>query len=264
MNEGPTEDIRQFWNEQATTLGTDPRATTPDFWLRELEIANISRVLSDGRPASTVLDIGCGNGYSTLHLARLHPEAHFVGGDFASSMVAQANEALEAEPVDVASRVQFREMDVCELDELGAYGTVISDRCLINLPSWARQQEAVDRIAGSLVQGGSYVAVENFAGAHDNFNAERVAAGLDPIPVRWHNLYLEEAAFLDHCGRHFELVESVPLSSTYYLATRIVYSKLCQMEGVEPSYDHPIHEIATGLPMLGDFGPIKLFHLRKR
>jgi hypothetical protein len=95
MEQEHSRKIRQYWNTQAEEFGADPRATTPDHWLREIEIAAVSRVLSSLDDGATVLDIGCGNGYSTLRLATDHPAHQFVGGDYAPAMIARAREALE-------------------------------------------------------------------------------------------------------------------------------------------------------------------------
>jgi SAM-dependent methyltransferase len=259
-----TEDIRRYWNDQAEALGTDPRATTPDYWLREIEIANISRILAEVQTGCDVLDIGCGNGYSTLRLAEEHPRHRFVGGDFAAVMIEYARASRQEAPPEVADRVRFQEMDVLAIGATSEFDVVVSDRCLINLPSFEQQSRALDQIAAALKAGGTYVAVENFLGAHENFNAQREVLGLDPIPLRWHNTYLDEAQFLAYADTHFDLDEILAISSTYYLVTRLVYSKLCQIEGVEPTYDDPIYEIATKLPALGDLGPIKLVKLNKR
>jgi hypothetical protein len=58
-------------------------------------------------------------------------------------------------------------------------------------------------------------------------------------------------------------VEQHDFSSAYYLATRVIYSKFCALEGTPPDYRHPIHELSTKLPAVGDFSPIKLFILGK-
>jgi SAM-dependent methyltransferase len=264
MEDAGSREIQQYWNTQAEEFGADPRATTPDYWLREIEIAAVSRVLSSLDEGATVLDIGCGNGFSTLRLANDHPGQRFVGGDYASAMIARAREALEMADPETRNRVRFEEMDILSIGEDAAYDLVVSDRCLINLPSFDLQQKAVDQIASALTPGGVYVAVENFLGPHERLNEQRVALGLEPIPIRWHNTYLDEEQFLEYCERHFEVTELAPISSTYYLVTRLVYSKLCQVEGVEPGYDHPIYNIATRLPHLGDLGPIKLIRFRRR
>ncbi len=53
-------------------------------------------------------------------------------------------------------------------------------------------------------------------------------------------------------------VEVDDFTSTYYLVTRVAYSAMCQREGVAPDYEHPLHEIATMLPAVGRFSPIRL------
>jgi SAM-dependent methyltransferase len=264
MEQKRSREIQRYWNTQAEEFGADPRATTPDHWLREIEIAAVSGILRSLDDGSTILDIGCGNGYSTIRLATDHPAQRFVGGDYASAMIARARDALENADAHTRSRVRFEEMDVLSIGEDSAYHLVISDRCLINLPSFDLQRKAVDQIASALMPGGVYVAVENFLGPHDRLNEQRLALGLEPIPIRWHNTYLDEEQFLEYCRKHFEVTEVAPISSTYYLVTRLVYSKLCQLEGVEPGYDHPLYEISTSLPLFGDLGPIKLIRLDKR
>lgn len=255
--------IREFWNEQAETHGVHPRATTPDYWMRELEIRQISERLAGVRPDARVLDIGCGNGYSLMALAERHPEMEFVGGDYAPAMIRQAETAL-AERQALAGRVRFEVKDVLDLEADSGFDVVITDRCLINLTSFDDQRRALAQIAGALRPGGLYVAVENFVESQDALNREREQLGLDPIPIRWHNLYLYEEEFLAACSELFDVSETAPISSTYYLLTRCVYSKLCQIAGDEPGYDDPIYEIATQLPILGDFGPIKLVAMVRR
>lgn len=256
-------DIRQFWNDQAMAHGSSPQATTPDVGLRQIEISSISDILGDLTAPSRVLDIGWGNGYSLLRLAATHVRHQFVGGDYAAAMVAQARAALEDAP-RLHGRVRFEEMDVLSLPPRESFDVVISDRCLINLPNFAYQQQAVDQIHQALHAGGRYVAIENFEGGHAGMNQERLRLGLQPLPVRWHNCYLNEHSFIDYCSQSFDVHEILAISSTYYLLTRVVYAKLCQDAGIQPGYDHPIYGIAARLPILGDFGPVKMVVMVKR
>jgi len=83
---GRVEEIKAYYQQRASV---DHYATSPDRHLREVEIDYIGRNLADGL---RVLDIGCGNGYSTLCHAVKH-QAHFIGGDFVPEMV-QAAERL--------------------------------------------------------------------------------------------------------------------------------------------------------------------------
>ena len=251
--------IKAYWDERAAT--TAEAATTNDIGLRRLEsatlIAELQRIgVGDG---ARILDVGCGDGATTLSLAERYPGAAVTGVDFSAQMIALAN-AKPARP-----NVRFGEADVRQLGQALAgarFDLVVTNRCLINLTSADEQYAALGEIAASLAPGGWYIGTENFMGGQNAMNALRAQAGLGEIPVRWHNLFFDEAAFADRAGRLFSQLEVVNFSSTYYLVTRVVYSALCKREGVEPDYGHPIHDIAAALPATGDFSPIKLIRAR--
>jgi predicted O-methyltransferase YrrM len=263
MTDDPSAKIRAFWDAQAAQFGADPRATTPDHWMREVEIEHLARIVS-ALPPGRALDIGCGNGYSTLKLAAACTAHRFIGGDFAPAMVASARKSLAEAPPAVASRVAFEVMDAASFTAAEPFDAVLSDRCLINLPEKALQWRALERIASALKPGGTYLAVENFLSGQRELNRLRAEAGLPPIEIRWHNLFFDDDEFRAEAGRHFDVVADVPISSLYYLVTRVVYTRWCRDEGREPGYDHPLYRVAARLPAEGNYGPIRLIHLRRR
>jgi SAM-dependent methyltransferase len=66
-------------------------------------------------PAAHVVDIGCGEGWSTIAIARAYPRARVVGLDLdGPSMEAARRHAAEA---GMADRVEFRHGDAAGLDE---------------------------------------------------------------------------------------------------------------------------------------------------
>ena len=91
----------------------------------------------------------------------------------------------------------------------------------------------------------------------------RVKVGLEPISYHWHNLYLDEKAFLEQIPSNLELVRIEKFSSLYYLISRVFNAKLTP-DGERPSYLAEINKIAAQLPSVGDFGPHKLFLFKKR
>lgn len=94
-------------------------------------------------------------------------------------------------------------------------------------------------------------------------NAMRRAVGLPEIPVRWHNLYFDQDFFVKKVESYFERMEFKELSSSYYFATRVIYSAMCQMRGESPTDRHEIHQLAVKLPWFGRFSPIMMVVLRK-
>jgi len=259
------ESILDFWDLQADQFGEDPRANTPDRWIHRLELAAVSRILRPLPSPLAILDLACANGYTTFLLHQAFPEHRIIGGDLSPKMVEIAQKRLAKQGAATSPHLTFQVMDMLDLHDWRArFDVVVTIRGLINLPNAASQWTAIRQIADSLKPGGHYIAVENFRHAQENLNAVRKHLGLAPLPYRWHNCWFDEADFRQHCATLFDLAEFLPITSTYYLVTRVVYSKLCQLEGREPDYDHPIYDIATQLPAEGDYGPVKLSHWIKR
>ncbi|HYK88915.1 MAG TPA: hypothetical protein VE398_09100, partial [Acidobacteriota bacterium] len=127
-----------------------------------------------------------------------------------------------------------------------------------------RQTEAFRQIAACLRPGGWYVAIENFREGNDAMNSARQRFNLPEIPVRWHNLYFEEKRFVDHTTAWFDLVRFEDFASSYYLATRVLYSAWCKERGETPDYTHDLHRLATDLPACGQYSPIRMVVLRRK
>jgi ubiquinone/menaquinone biosynthesis C-methylase UbiE len=263
-----SERIRQYWEDRAKTYAGLSAATTNDVYLRELEICTLIQTLSrlEVPTNCSVLDVGCGDGYSTLKLARGFPDFCFLGVDYSQGMIENAEARLRTES-ELGGRVSFIRGDVLRLSELcgdGGYDVVLTDRCLINLDSVGEQSEAIAQIGKQTKPGGFYVAIENFIEGHENMNKARSAVGVPEIPVRWHNLYFREREFVQSAERFFEVIELVDFASSYYFATRVIYSAMCQMRREKPDYQHDIHKLAVNLPPFGQFSPIRMAILRRK
>lgn len=78
--------VRKFWDERAVQEGVSSHEVThKDIWQRWLEIKAIGDYL---RKKDRVLDVGCGNGYSTRIFAGLCKE--IVGIDYSNEMIDRA------------------------------------------------------------------------------------------------------------------------------------------------------------------------------
>jgi SAM-dependent methyltransferase len=154
-------------------------------------------------------------------------------------------------------------LDICE-GLNGSFDLIYTTRCLINLPSWNLQQVAIDNIHKALRNGGIYLMVENFIEGQENFNRVRRDFGLPEVPVREHNCFLERTRLLEFFNDRFEVEEDINISSTYYLVSRIIYSKICSEAGTDPDYMDDHHRFAAGLPFSGEFGPVRLLCLKRK
>lgn len=252
------------WQQRAIDHADSPAATTDDICLRLLEAKTLRDILPDLLPsdAASVLDVGCGDGRLIDSLAQHFPTVSFTGVDFSEAMIANAQRQCSNSAN--STFMTGNALQLASSDLTDRFDVVVTSRCLINLPDLESQRQAIHQIASCLVPNGHYVAIENFMEGQDAMNAARRAIGLNEIPVRWHNRFFTESEFLDAIAEVFEVVELRDFSSAYYYATRVIYSKLCQMQGVEPDYDHDLHHLAIDLPPMGGFSPVRLAILRRR
>src|SRR3989454_12833464 len=87
--------------------------------------------LPDG---STVTDVGCGDGYSTLSIAAAFPTVRFIGIDYSEKMLALAEERRLAQP-DLLERVSFQLGDMRRLStgvQADRFEVIMTMRSLIN------------------------------------------------------------------------------------------------------------------------------------
>ena len=75
--------VRLVWDEFAQKYGLDRRASTPDAYLVDLEIRTLAKYIANGE---TILDVGCGNGYTALKMAQ-KKAVDITGIDISAEMV---------------------------------------------------------------------------------------------------------------------------------------------------------------------------------
>ncbi len=256
------EQTKAFWDQQAETYGTSAQATTNDFYMRQIEIRCLDELIGKlAGEGATIADIGCGNGYSTMALAKKYNNHTFYGCDYSEGMIDSAKVTLANEGLN---NTNFGVFDLTQDTLNDTYDIAYTMRCLINLPTWEAQKTAFDKIHSALSNGGHYIMIENFMDGQNNFNALRRQFGLSEINVRHHNLFFEKEAMLDYISDKFEVVEHHNISSQYYLVSRIVYSSICIENGESPDYHDIHHKLGSMLPFQGNNGPIQLYHLKKK
>jgi SAM-dependent methyltransferase len=259
--------IKEYWDERAA--GSSAIAvTTNDNYLRILEAETIAKVIQELElpDALRVFDVGCGDGQTTIRVAETLKAATFLGADYSPAMVARAVANL-ADNADVSKRVEFREGDILNLVACSGaehFDVATTDRCIINLPTFEEQRQAIHNIAQCLKPGGYYLALENFTDGQEMLNQTRALIGLPEISVRWHNRFLTEQELDEIASPHFDILRILNFSSTYYYITRVVYSALCRDLGEEPDYQHPIHKVAMTLPSEGNYSPTRMAILRRK
>lgn len=265
MNAG---EIQKYWDNRAKQDKTG-QATTNDVYMRQIEKREILAAIKQMpfKRGDRVVDIGCGDGMITGCVAEALRECkvHVIGVDFSKGMIDKAK-VLETE------NLSFMQFDITSgilplfdvLLEQVPVRFIYTTRCIINLQSWPDQRKALINIRESLLTGGKFVMIENFLVGQRNLNTLRVKYGLESIPIRKHNKFLSGRELAEFMRVDFELEEAVNISSSYYLATRVMYAKLCQLRGKAPDYFSDDHRLAVALPYCGNFGPIYRLTWRKK
>jgi ubiquinone/menaquinone biosynthesis C-methylase UbiE len=260
-------EIKKYWETRASENKNNVAATTNDVYLRELEIRTFCNQLEKTGliKGQNVLDIGCGDGYTTLNVARNFPDVEFIGVDYAENMIANAQRSLQTD-FQQLKNVKFKVADATNISEsfdASSFDVILTDRCLINLKDAAIQYQTIKQICSLLKSTGLYLAIENFVEGNNNLNEARKQMGLNEIPIRWHNLFFKEDEFIDTVKPWFSSVKFIEFSSAYYFATRVIYSAICKLQNAEPDYLNDIHKISIDLPVYGKFSPIRLIKLKK-
>jgi hypothetical protein len=183
-----------------------------DKYLLQAEINLILRHIPEG---AKVLDAGCGEAEGTLAYSSV-PETVVHAVDFSETRLQKATARLAGRP-----NVTCKQVDLLEKYELDTdYDIVISQRFLINLTEWKLQRAVLLGLTSMLKPGGRLLMLEGSQQGVNSLNDFRAALGLDPIPVKWHNLFFEDRALVDFMRQHGNELLSEDGLGTYFLLTR--------------------------------------------
>jgi ubiquinone/menaquinone biosynthesis C-methylase UbiE len=253
--------VKEYWEKRAKENEFANNITTNDTYLREIEISCLKKNIAEHIKAGfKIADIGCGDGYSTLEIAKESSHAIFMGYDYSKQMIQKAQEGLKKYDL---KNVSFNVSDITSIKIDEKFDLIYTDRCLINIPSWELQKTSLKNIYNLLNDNGIYIMIENFIDGHNNFNNLRKIFGIKEIKIREHNLYFDKNEFLPFINLYFKILKEENISSLYYIVSRVIYSKICEINNEAPNYNDIHHNLAARLPSLGNYGPISMFVLKK-
>jgi len=120
-------------------------------WLPE--VSDLHARLNDDPPAR-VVDVACGEGWSTLAIARAYPRARVIGIDLDRPSIDAARD--HASQVSLEQSVEFRHADAASLDD-GPYDAAIIIEAIHDM---ANPVPVLRAVRESLVDGGSLIVVD--------------------------------------------------------------------------------------------------------
>ncbi len=266
-NSQKQEFIKQSYDQRNPT---DPYATSRDYNARELEIKSIKASLKD---KGAILDLGCGNGYTLLSLAKELEDWSMVGIDFAKNLIQGAIQLMESSQQELRSEPSFTCADALAYlrdAENSSVDYVITERFIQNLPSSESQEAALHDIYRVLRPRGRLLMCE---AAEDGFNALntlRESVGLSTIPatsadnisaIRIKDSNMEEF-LVNKVG--FSLVQKLGYSA-YFVMTRVLHPLLVSPQ--RPRFDAKINDLAAkiqdNMPFQPGYGSNTLWVLEK-
>jgi SAM-dependent methyltransferase len=236
------------WNERAASVADDFEVNIMDVFQRELEYDHVCRYLSSDM---TVVEVGCGNGYSTRRFREL--VKHVDAFDYAENMIERA----KASGGETNNR--FIHDNLLAPQRLSPpYDTVICVRVLINLRDLEQQLRGVDVMASLLRPGGALILVEGFRDGFHELSRLRGELGLPPVEPAAINFYSSLEDLQPALDRSFALEDRFHLGS-YDFLTRVLYPLLVGPDNVRhnTSFSERCSELARV------FNPDSLEHLSR-
>lgn len=258
------EAIKRYWEEAGKQFPfeRDVTPTSRDPYLGLLERENI---LSHLQKSYVALEMGCGDGSHTVHYAKSVRE--LSGIDVAESLINIARGRVASESIQNVNFFVGSVLDVGKIFQGAQFNCVISQRCLINLPEWQYQQDAIRQAHSLLEKAGLFLLTEGFQEELDNLNTLRQKLGLPEIKVVSYNRNLVRGNFEDFVRQYFEIAD-VRHYGAYLFISRIFHPLAVSPD--EPQHDSKLNEAAmmisraTQIPDLERYSYNLFYALRRK
>jgi ubiquinone/menaquinone biosynthesis C-methylase UbiE len=200
------------WNARASSVASDVEVNIMDVFQREFEYDYVCKYLT---PDMRVLEVGCGNGFSTRRFRPL--VQHVDAFDFAENMIERARAT-----VGEKNNRFFHDNVLAPKHIRGPYDAVICVRVLINLANLDQQKQALANMKRCLKPRGILILVEGFTEGFTEITRLRNEVGLPPVTPASINFYssIDDLASELHDG--LTQVDTFHLGS-YDFLTRVLY-----------------------------------------
>jgi len=271
--------IAKHYETVAKEHGTSSTSTMADETTRALETEAISQFVGESirlrqaegltEPA-TIMDVGCGNGYTLETLSNQYPDHNYVGIEQSDELRALAQSRFKS-----TDRVRILKGDIRDGDfSRGTTADIlICQRVLINLLAIADQKEALSNIVASVKSpstwgsGGTLLFIESFESSLARLNEARSEFDLPVIPPAHHNLYLPDDFFKVKHLKPFRtdgVLMPPNFLSTHYYVTRVLHAIFTPKDKPFKRNSEFVKFFTDALNQnAGDYSPLKLYLFEK-
>jgi SAM-dependent methyltransferase len=266
--------IDDHYRKVAEKHGLSAASTMEDAIMRGKETDAIVQFVSvclqsrSSGEAMTIMDIGCGNGYTLEMLLNLFPENQYVGIEKSNELRVLAETRFAG-----CNNVQVLAGDIRQVNfNQGIPADIlICQRVLINLLDLKDQQNALENILTAVrlpvgeKSGGLLLFIEGFTVPFERLNIARQELDLAAITPAYHNLYLPDT-FFDHAQlRPFSADQLTPANflSTHYYLTRVLFPFHTQGKPLKRNSEF-VSFFTQALPEnVGDYSPVKIHYFER-
>ena len=197
--------IMEYWNRDEVESMYDKNLLNAEIRLIKKRVTSNSKIL----------DAGCGEGEGTIEYSKI-PDSFVHAVDFSDKRLEKATERLKNVKNVLIQKVDF----LGDYSLRNDYDYIVSQRFLINLMEWELQSKVILNLMSMLKPCGKLLMLEGSQQGVKELNDFRSLWGLEPISVKWHNLFFDDdklKVFMNDKG--FTLLEQDGLGS-YFLLTR--------------------------------------------
>lgn len=278
MKKDYDEGIRQHYRGVAEKHGMSLTSTMEDEITRNFETDAIIQFVSTSlmlrqiaglSGTATIMDVGCGNGFTLDVLSREFPGHTYVG-------IEKSDELRSLASLRISGKKNAKILEG-DIRERGFAKDVIADilicqRVLINLLDVEDQRQALNNILASVKSssncsmGSTLLFIESFINPLKRLNEARSEFELLPIPPACHNLYLTDDFFETPQLKPLEAdgLSTPPnfLSSHYYV-TRVLHEVFTRGKPFKRNSEFVGFFTRALNQNIGDYAPLKLYMFKK-
>jgi len=261
----------QGFSSSSTMEDDVVRAMETDVILKFVKASTTSFDMESIPGPFTIMDVGCGNGYTLEILSSLFPKYKYIGieknDEFRDILLTRFKDSPNVIILDGDIRDgQFARHVVADI--------LICQRVLINLLDPEDQSRALNNIIAHVRDasrpntGGRILFLECFKSSLENLNQARQEFSLQPINPAHHNMYITDGFFdvplLSPIPKsEFSVLETF-LSSHYYI-TRVLHAAISANESSFKRNSEFVKFLSAALPSnIGDYSPLKCYAFMKK